>query len=52
MDQNSTGVCSFAWRCLKYKPHAAACNREGGGSFCGLWRKYNGQRTKKKDTEQ
>ncbi|MGD0803361.1 MAG: hypothetical protein ABSA11_04730 [Candidatus Bathyarchaeia archaeon] len=39
------GLCLFAWRCLKYRPNAAACNREGGGVFCGEWRRFNGARS-------
>jgi len=41
MGSRKTGVCIFAWRCLRYKSYAAACNIEGGGKFCGEWRKYN-----------
>ncbi|MBE0633904.1 hypothetical protein IH574_04985 [Candidatus Bathyarchaeota archaeon] len=44
MDSHKGGVCLFAWRCLRYTSYAAACNLEGGGSFCGEWRKFNGHR--------
>ncbi|MBD3207153.1 hypothetical protein GF319_12530 [Candidatus Bathyarchaeota archaeon] len=43
MRAHKKGVCIYAWRCLGYKNHAAVCNLEGGGSFCGYWRRYKGQ---------
>ncbi|MCX6655536.1 MAG: hypothetical protein NTY03_10520 [Candidatus Bathyarchaeota archaeon] len=46
MDSPKPRLCLFAWRCLKYRANAAACNREGGGSFCGEWRKFNGYQIK------
>ena len=49
MDSLKPHICIFAWRCLRYKPQAAACNREGGGLFCGDWRRFNGNTIKKKE---
>jgi len=43
MTSHRKGVCIHAWRCLRYKENAAACNLEGGGPFCGDWRRFNGQ---------
>jgi hypothetical protein len=43
MKSHKQGVCLYAWRCLRYKEYVAACNLEGGGPFCGDWRRFNGQ---------
>lgn len=48
MDNPRKGVCTFAWRCLRYNKISAACNREGGGPFCAEWRRFNTPRVEKK----